>query len=637
MPSLAKNHANPSGGEDPKDEVFSAGSESPGAEPSATTVAAQMEELTRQLEALERLAPQLESVQRQAENLAATQRRADVRLGHAAETAERLQSKMDQISDSVELALSLRKDLTRFTELVPDTNDRLQKLEDLAARVATQVETLEARRDAIAQNQAAAEEIARRLEELEDHAEDMQQLDAKVMERAAEIRSHQVQLDAQDQATLEELAAIRAAVRKSLERAERSHQEFDSVQERMTAVDAGLANLESQIAPIQESRQVLVETQSKAEELAEQLQKVAEDCSGLDALETRVAEVQSRHADVMSQSDRIAERQEEIADGMQSAVDRLASIRESVDENVERSADTERRLDQASREIAELQGVLGDWEGRFQSLNESWYAITEMQNQAKNLAAQLGVIAEESGRLEKEVEKIDQVRGDLRQLDAAVTGVEQRVVRIENVRTDVDAMSRDLADLRRKSEAITEAMKHAREAQNEISAMRDEQAETRRWIENVQESVGDLQRRTEDVVGMKTLVESVRQDTEEVRSAVSTIDSRREFLEELDKRLGELEALGARLAEGAPSLRSHLEGTKGVHGGWHFSPSFAVDGSTWEFGLQVRVAGRWKRGIALWLGPIRWFIGWERRIGTEAVAAESPAEGAVPADLEALP
>jgi chromosome segregation ATPase len=590
-------------------------------------VAARLGELGRQLEALEQLVPQLEAVQNQAENVAATQRRADVRLGHASETAERLQTELDRISDSVDLAQSLKKDLARFTELVPDTERQLEGAEALASRVADQVDTLEQHRDALAQGKAAAEDLAKRLEEIENHAEDLKQLDAKVMERAAEIRSHQVQIDAQDQATLEELAAIRAAVRKSLERVELSHAEFDSVQERMTALDATLTDLEAMIAPIQESQRIVGEMQSKTEDLSGQLHAVAEDCSGLDALEARVTEVRSLHADVLEQSDRIAVRQEEIDQDIKAATERVAGIRDDIGTNAGEVEKNAGEIAGVSKHVGELHEVLEDWERRFFSLDESRESIVGIQDQATNLSAQLDLIGEECGRLGKETEKIDGVRRDIGRLDEAVDDVEQRVVRIEEVRTDVDAMSRDLADLRRKSEAIAEAMRHAREAQNEISEMRDEQADTEKWIAGVQESVGTLQLGVSDLLEMKPAVESVREEAEKVSAAVTAMDSRREFLEEMDKRLGELEALGTRLAEGAPASPSQLEGVTGAKGGWRFSPDFALDGSTWEFGIQFRVAGRWKRGLAVWVGPLRMFMGWEKRMGHGAVAVtDVPAE-----------
>ena len=224
----------------------------------------------------------------------------------------------------------------------------------------------------------------------------------------------------------------------------------------------------------------------------------------------------------------------------------------------------------------------------------------------EDLNTRLSTVAEECNRLDEEAERIRTIRGDSDQLDESVYAIEQRVVKIESVRTEVDAASRDLADLSRKSEAITDAMKHVREARNEVSQMQGEHVETKKWLMELQGTVSELHTSVEELHGMKPMVEFVREEAERVNAAMETMESRRDFLQELDRRLVELESLGARLGDGVERTPSSLDAKRG----WRFSPSLSFDMSTWEFGLQFRFAGRWKRGVALWLGPIRWFMGW---------------------------
>ena len=62
---------------------------------------------------------------------------------------------------------------------------------------------------------------------------------------------------------------------------------------------------------------------------------------------------------------------------------------------------------------------------------------------------------------------------------------------------------------------------------------------------------------------------------------------------------------------------------------WRLQTKWQVDWSTWEFGFQLRIAGRWKRGAVICLGPIRGFVGWEKRypgmelrpVGVDSVGA----------------
>ena len=139
--------------------------------------------------------------------------------------------------------------------------------------------------------------------------------------------------------------------------------------------------------------------------------------------------------------------------------------------------------------------------------------------------------------------------------------------------------------------------------------MRDEHVATRKWLTELEGTVSALHTGVEDLHGMKPMVEFVREEAERVSEAMQTMESRRDFLQELDRRLVELESLGARLGDGVERTPSRPDAKRG----WRFDPSLSFDKSTWEFGLQLRFAGRWKRGVALWLGPIRWFVGWAWR------------------------
>ena len=111
--------------------------------------------------------------------------------------------------------------------------------------------------------------------------------------------------------------------------------------------------------------------------------------------------------------------------------------------------------------------------------------------------------------------------------------------------------------------------------------------------------------------------------------AMTAIESRRERLEEVERRLGELESLGARLQDGEKGLPSRGDQHPDGKLAWYFNADWTFDWSTWEFGLQFRLAGRWKRGAALWFGPARLFVGWQKRYGrTEPAqrAVDQPAE-----------
>jgi chromosome segregation ATPase len=664
---------------------------------------ARVAELGVQLRALEQLPSLMASLQDQADGLASTQRSADHKLGRAAEDAARVQQQVEELGESVQVAATLKRDITRYEELIPETKTQLEDLERLASGVTDQVSALDEQRAAIdrAVEEAKSldavlvriEEVARRQKEqadrfadLEASAESLEALDREVLGRAEEIRSRQVQLDAQDQTTLEELAAMRSSLSRSLERVEFSNREFESLNQRVERLRDGLAEMETQIGVLEASGEAISEVQSLAVDLSQRMRSIADDCARLPDMDAGLQEVRSVHSEVQERSEQLTIHQEEIdgqiaaqqkeiewqiatqqqeideqittqqrklseqmdqqqrefevrlaaqkqeigaqiatqqreLDEKTTAVhDDLSEMREGIGKAVERVNTATRAYGAVSEQTAALRRDLEDLEGRFDVLRESGHSIAGVERDAQDVRGQLSTmtedlhtrlstVAEECNRLDEAAERIRAIRGDSDKLDEAVYGIEQRVVKIESVRTDVDAAARDLADLTRKSEAITDAMKQTREARNEISQMRDEHVETRKWLTELEGGVSTLHTAVEDLHGMKPMVEFVREEAERVNAAMETMESRRGFIQELDRRLVELESLGARLGDGIDRTPSQ----PGVKRSWRLAPSLSVDGSTWEFGLQLRFAGRWKRGVALWLGPVRLFLGWALR------------------------
>jgi chromosome segregation ATPase len=584
-------------------------------------------ELEKQMREMEQLVPLFGALRDQADDLTSTQKRAEVRLTRAADDADRIQSQMERLRDSVEIAVSLRHDINRFEELVPTTKDQLVDLEGLASRVVENVESLEEKSAVIDKTAARLDNVVREIadvgekqkdqathfRELEVHAETLKSLDAEVLKRSEEIRSRQVQIDAQDQATLEELAAIRAAVQKSGERVELAHREFDDLNPRVAELRQGMEDLETRFASLDESQQALSEMQMQTGELSDRLTTITKECSGLGELRDRVTEVQSLQTEVMDRSERITAQQAEIDERAETTAEELGKIREDVQKTLQEVDVANREFSSVNQHIEVLCEEAGNIEARLRGLDKSRETIAKVQSEIDALTARLSTVADECGRLDRESDRIGSMRGDLDCLDEDVHGVELRVRKIEDLRAEVDAVVRDIADLDRVRDAIANGMKQARTARNEISEMRDEHAETERWMADVQQSVNKVHASLDEVVGVQPRVEAVRQEAERMSEAMSAIDLGRELLEEMDKRLRELEALGVRLDEGEGSLSAPVEGFIGGKPAWHFDTNLSLDKSTWEFGIQFRLDGRMKRGIAVWLGPIRWFVGWARR------------------------
>ena len=582
-----------------------------------------------QLRALERLGPVLASVQEQADRVEATQRRTDLRLANAGADAERVQLHMERLTHTVDTALSLKEDLAQFGELGGQAKAMLAATEEFRGQLddvrGTLSEVREQHEGMVRDEQAHASALL----ELESHVQALKALHAEVLDRSGQIRSHQLQIDAQEQTTLEELAAIRSAVRKGVERSESASREFDSVSQRVTDLRETLEDLESRVGSLNESCTNLADVKSTADNLTAQLSTITEDCSGLDELEARVADVQSLHGDLLERSNEVAAQQQETDEKAQAALEELTAIREGVERSVERIESANRGVDSVSQRVGDLRDVLEDFDTRLHSLDDARLAITEVHQQADDLGARLRTITSECRDLDEQAKRIRSVHADVEQLNGVVREVAQRVGRIEEVRSQVDAVSQDLADLNGTSEAIADALEQARAANTEITRLQKEQSKAVSLMAAAQNALATVKCNVEDLDGMRPMVEAVREEAEGVNRAMTAIESRRERLEEVERRLGELESLGARLQDGEKGRPSRGDQHPDGQLGWYFNADWTFDLSTWEFGLQFRLAGRLKRGAALWFGPARLFVGWQKRYGrTEPaqLAVEQPAE-----------
>src|ERR687897_1582999 len=100
------------------------------------------EEVEQKVAGLERLAGQLNSAEEQVERLIKTQTATEVRLGHAGEGVERLQSQMSGLSDKVETALLLREQVDSFLSLQGPLNTLRGDSETLRTQLSEQAENV---------------------------------------------------------------------------------------------------------------------------------------------------------------------------------------------------------------------------------------------------------------------------------------------------------------------------------------------------------------------------------------------------------------------------------------------------------------------------------------------------------------
>ena len=113
-----------------------------------------------------------------------------------------------------------------------------------------------------------------------------------------------------------------------------------------------------------------------------------------------------------------------------------------------------------------------------------------------------------------------------------------RVGRLDEARPSIDTALKDLSSLGRSREAMKENLEQMRLVYQEIMRAREGQAETEEWLSSTEESLGKLQEQVRDLNSMRPRLELLQQETERITGSIADIESRREFVDEVHKRLG---------------------------------------------------------------------------------------------------
>src|SRR6185369_8150309 len=160
-------------------------------------------------------------------------------------------------------------------------------------------------------------------------------------------------------------------------------------------------------------------------------------------------------------------------------------------------------------------------------------------------------------------ERMRVIRNDGARLNDLMHEVSGRSKDIEKAKPAVEAAAADLASLARSHEVIKEALEQMSLAQQEMTRVRETQVGTAAWLDTVRESVADLQGRVKLIDAAQPTIVSVGRDVQRVLQDAETVASHRQFLADVQARLGELSSLAALLDERTKAFRSRLDVAEG--------------------------------------------------------------------------
>jgi chromosome segregation ATPase len=484
-----------------------------------TALESQVDQVGSRVRAFDGVAARVAAVELQAEGADKTQRRVEKQLANATGDVDRMQSQVAELRDAVDLALQVREQLAGFGEL------------------GGQIDELRSRTDGFGQQ----------LRSLQDTFGAMRGQHDEVMRayKQATARCEAIDQNAQAVSTDVEGAARRVA---SLER---TLHELEGVAERVPTTTHQLETLNTlagyvtkKIAALEQQREAVDRAASQAANLQDtmrqidsELERQDERAARLAGLAAEVEEVQAVHREVLERSQEVAGHQGALDAAVQASRDDLSALRDDVRKTVERFELENRGLDTVSQRIVDLRGGLGDFEERFRALDASRQAIGNVQASADGLGTRLGAMS-------KEVE----LAGELA----------QRVGRIEDARPAVEGALEELRELNRSREGMRDALEQIRVAHGELQRFREAQSDTQSWLAEVDQSLGTLHANVTEVSRMRPQVELLSKDVERVTASAKAFESRREFVEDLHRRLAGLTTLGAQLEERAKEFEGRM-------------------------------------------------------------------------------
>jgi len=501
--------------------------------------------LERQLSTIEGRVSGLAAVQTKAEELGAAQRGIEKELRETRDDVARVTTELAEVRRLGSVAATLKRDLLEMCELegpfaalrrdadalkagiaelaegYRTLRDGREELVNAAADAASRVATVEQSSQAAMRD---VERYARRVEDFEQRLADL----AEVAARASDTKHQLLTLKSLADQVMQKAAALENQ-RDAVERAAKDVSRLDAL---VHQVDGAIREQEEQIA---------------------KLHSMAAD----------VEDLASLYESVVTRSKTITLQQQQIEERERAARHKLAELGVQLGEASERFEVEHRGLETVSHQVMDLRAAVKDCEEHIAKLDVASRTVNEVEVKADKAWVRLGFFMGELEKLNELPERMRVIRNDAARLNDLMHEVSGRSKDIEKAKPAVEAAAADLASLARSHEAIKEALEQMSLAQQEMTRVRETQVGTAAWLDTVRESVADLQGRVKLIDAAQPTIVSVGRDVQRVLQDTETVASHRQFLADVQARLGELSSLAALLDERTKAFRSRLDVTEG--------------------------------------------------------------------------
>jgi exonuclease SbcC len=499
------------------------------------------EEVEQKVAGLERLGAQLNSAEEQVERLIKTQTATEVRLGHAGEGVERLQSQMSGLSDKVETALLLREQVDSFLSLQGPLNSLRTDSETLRTQLSEQAENVARMRT---QHDDALTAHRHTTSRLENFDQDFQAATGKLEDMVRRVQSVERALEPINQASTSipdvqhQLAVLKAL-------ADQVAQKTTMLEQEREAIDRAA----SQIAQLTRMDR----------ELDAWLRRQEEQIRRFGPIEAKLSEVKTIQDKVLSRTEELQGTSQKIEDAQQSARQALTDLREQMRKSSEGFELEHRGLHAVSERIADLRNAVKECEARLAVLDAASQGTAAVQTQVRNVGEQIADLSKEVTALAQEAARSSSLKQDVSRLDSMATDLAARMRRLDEIRPGVEQAVEQLASLKGTRELLADGLEQMRSASEEMSRLRETHGETQAWLANADVWTRKVQTQVKELSGLEPVVERIRVEVEQVKDSMVQIHSQKELVEQVQRTLGEIGSLSAELEDRTEGLKGRME------------------------------------------------------------------------------
>lgn len=505
------------------------------------TLESRMTQMQERFQAMVKLADLFNNLDERAEGLTKSTQWAESRLSTALEGSQKIESTMADLVSKVDLAADLKERLTGFLEVekpfqllrgeaeslhgqLEGAAERMARLRDQHDRLldahksaTTKLEAMDRRRDELGRS---LQDKERRVESVEASVKNMD----GVHQVISQVKREVITLKSLGDSVVQKTAALEAH-REALDRALAQAEQLDRA---MRTIDAGVR-------------------QQKDNEKA------------LASFTEQVAALRALHEAVIDRSNEVTQLQRQAHEQTVATRQDLASMSDEMKNTVERFDFEARGLESVSQRVADLRGDLSTCETRFKGLQEASLTMGELKHQVESVSAQLLSMSQEVAQVDREVSKLHAIRRDLDATSNTARAVSEQVARIEASRAAVDAGLRDLTQLAGAHASVRDALEQMQLVQEETTRVRQGQSETRTWLGDVAAQVSDLRQRFTDLKGFEPALEAVRNQAQRIQDVTTSIELRKEFVDNLQRRMSEIGSLTARIDDRGQQLAERMD------------------------------------------------------------------------------